>query len=857
MNTLKRAGWWGWGLVWLGAPVHAQTPEAAPSVGAMTITAPAVPFRQFDKVEITGSAILAKEARQALPIQVLSQRDIAQSGATDLSTFLQRLPVMQNFTDSGMATGTISGGPETAAIHGNQSGTLVLLNGRRLPYYGSQTIVGERAVVDLNFIPLSAVEKIEILTDGASSRYGSDAVAGVVNVITGNRTQGLTLGTEVTLPSLQGGAGKAAHLSWGMGSAERDGHSLRAYLSLSQQDAVLAGWRPVSSEGALPVDIDGSRYWRFSNNTSAYSAPGQNYAGPNGSIHNSHYDTHGRCPTGWYPTSASGTCERNTQQAMTLYPATHKQQLLVQGERVLANHWLLSADVLWGQQTQDMVPSGNYYGFAQSLPDGSRTYLMDGVLWGLLQQRYTNTMQHLALGLKGQAGEWNVALHAALGSHRVERKYTAGLPTAGYSSVQVLPEEIGLAPSQYSSATQALFEQYRRKSEYLMDQGKSTLNAFNALMSRTLFDTDHGPVELGLGVDARQEIVTYEPTTGASRSRPPWDASRLVWAGFGELRWPVSERLETTLALRHDRYSDFGNVTTGKLGWKFRLTPQAWLRGSVGSGFRAPALGQLTAKQTSYIGDNIYSMTVQGNPALKPEQSRQWTLGGQWEPTRQWSLGADVWNLAIQDAIGVYSLDAITSSAALQARYQDPNNPSGFIVPNMNFGESLSRGIDYFVRWRQPTDSGRWQLALRGTLMLQSMQDWGQGMVSNLGVYTTQSQAYAPRHRLSLIPSFERNGWLYSAALHHDSGHTESVELTSLADGSPRPYTHRVAGLTTLDLAVRAQWDRHWDARVALLNVANQMPAPVLQSANLLLGVDSRAANYYGRRLQLKVQYRF
>lgn len=127
------------GLTLLGNAAHAQAPETVPSLGSVTVIAAPTPYRQFDKVEITGSAILAKEAREALPIQVLTQRDIAQSGATDLSSFVQRLPVMQNFSETGMATGTSEGGPETAAIHGRQSGTLVLLNGRRLPYYGSQT----------------------------------------------------------------------------------------------------------------------------------------------------------------------------------------------------------------------------------------------------------------------------------------------------------------------------------------------------------------------------------------------------------------------------------------------------------------------------------------------------------------------------------------------------------------------------------------------------------------------------------------------------------------------------------------------------------------------------------------------
>ena len=524
MNALKKTGRWGWGLLWLNAAVHAQTPMP---VGEMTIAAPALPFRQYDKVEITGSAILAKEAREALPIQVLTQRDIAQSGAPDLATFLQHLPVMHNFTDAGMATGTVMGGPETAAIHGNQSGTLVLLNGRRLPYYGSQTIVGERAVVDLNFLPLSAVERIEILTDGASSRYGSDAVAGVVNVITRSRTQGLTLATESILPSMQGGAGRSAHLSWGTGVAEREGYSLRAYLSLSHQDAVLAGWRQPSSEGAVPLDIGGKRYW-YGANVSYNGAPGQNYFSDQ--WRNSYYEAHGQCAAGWYQFPAPGFCSRNAQTPMTLYPETRKSILYLQGDRILSNNWLLSADVMAGQQTQDMVTSGKAPELLPQLNSDGAWVATEGALWGLPQQRYTNQLQHLALGLKGQMGEWSTSLHASHGTHQVERKYTAGRVLDGYQTVDLLPEEVGLNPSQYSAETKALFEKYRNPNDVLLDRGKTTLNALNALISRQVLDLDNGPVEVGLGMDARQETTRYEPGSEAAVDRPAWDGSRTVWA---------------------------------------------------------------------------------------------------------------------------------------------------------------------------------------------------------------------------------------------------------------------------------------------------------------------------------------
>jgi len=175
----------------------------------------------------------------------------------------------------------------------------------------------------------------------------------------------------------------------------------------------------------------------------------------------------------------------------------------------------------------------------------------------------------------------------------------------------------------------------------------------------------------------------------------------------------------------------------------------------------------------------------------------------------------------------------------------------------MNLGQSLARGMAYYLSWRQPFDHGRWQLAVRGTMMFKSMQDAGQGMVSNLGVYTAASQTFVPRHRLSVIPSFERNGWTYSAALHHHSAHKETLMLSAMNDGPALSYTHRVASFTTLDLAVQGRWDKHWDFGASVLNVTNRMPALTFNSPNALLGVDTRAGDYYGRRLQLKAQYRF
>ncbi|MBY0239014.1 MAG: TonB-dependent receptor plug domain-containing protein, partial [Burkholderiaceae bacterium] len=127
----------------------------------------------IQKVEITGSAIKRINVEGALPVQRLSQETIAKSGATNVAELIQALPAMQGFTIAAIAAGTNSGGRVSASIHDiGESYTLVLLNGRRIAPQGSGS------AINLNAIPMSAVERVEILTDGASALYGSDAIAG-------------------------------------------------------------------------------------------------------------------------------------------------------------------------------------------------------------------------------------------------------------------------------------------------------------------------------------------------------------------------------------------------------------------------------------------------------------------------------------------------------------------------------------------------------------------------------------------------------------------------------------------------------------------------------------------------------
>ena len=170
---------------------------------------------QLDRVEVTGSSIKRLAAEAALPVQVLKADDLAKAGVTNAQEALNFVAANQSSTTTTTSVGASTGGASFADLRGlGDSRTLVLVNGKRMvnnPYLA--------AAVDLNAIPFGAVERIEVLTDGASAIYGSDAIAGVVNFITRKEYSGISASASGNWPEASGGGEKyTASLTGGYGS---------------------------------------------------------------------------------------------------------------------------------------------------------------------------------------------------------------------------------------------------------------------------------------------------------------------------------------------------------------------------------------------------------------------------------------------------------------------------------------------------------------------------------------------------------------------------------------------------------------------------------------------------------------
>jgi len=201
------------------------------TAGAAETTEP-TPSSELAEIVVTGSSIAQKLDSSSLPVTILSADEIAKTGFTSATDLLQNLPGMQGFVPASSSVNGGAGGVTTAAVHSLPSKyTLVLVDGQRVAGFTLGSVQGEGFGVNLSSIPLDAVERVEVLTDGASALYGADAIAGVVNfVLKKDQTEGSAY-YNASIPEQSGGGGWNAGVSKGFGDLTNDGWNILSIFS--------------------------------------------------------------------------------------------------------------------------------------------------------------------------------------------------------------------------------------------------------------------------------------------------------------------------------------------------------------------------------------------------------------------------------------------------------------------------------------------------------------------------------------------------------------------------------------------------------------------------------------------------
>jgi iron complex outermembrane receptor protein len=695
--------------------------SAAIALACVALSAAA---QDVQRVEITGSAIRRLDAETALPVQVLRREDIDRSGATSTVDLLQRLAVIQGSTHEAANVGGSTFGFSGVSIHNiGETRTLVLLNGRRLTLFGGQSLTGSAAAVDLNSIPVAAIERIEILTDGASALYGSDAIAGVVNFITKRDTTAGDVTVGFSAP--RGGAvEKRISVSKGIGSLADDGYNLFVALGADTRSKLDATSRDFAKTGIIDFSFNGQRYNAFLGSPRSIPA---NAVDDAGNLVSPYLIANGSCPPRHArvldPATGTSSCYFDFSTELEIYPTRERQSALASFTKTLGSNHTLTADLMYSNAEATAriapVPGG------VSIPAGSPLHDQYLLPIGITQDsqaiyrvmdlgKRTNhdraEFTMAALGLEGRVGGWDY--NAALTHSRSD----VASDIEGYPGARAFVALLNsgaidpfVGPGQQSAAGLAGLQSIAYKGYW--DGGTSSLTSAELRGSRELAKLSHGPLMLGAGVNVYNEKFQSKPSLfaqalladpvagfpadpanglpgevrfGDESATIPYGADRNVVGAFVELNAPLAKGLDVTGSARYDKYSDFGNATTAKASLRWAPTPGFLMRASLGTGFKAPTVPQLRASLQQFgvtsepyacsaemaqiaasLGASCRPGTVQydqfagGNPLLQPEKSRQASIGFRLEPSPSWSFGADLWHVAIRDAFGQITEDEV------------------------------------------------------------------------------------------------------------------------------------------------------------------------------------------------------
>ncbi|MFL6657304.1 MAG: TonB-dependent receptor [Massilia sp.] len=888
------------------------------ALDAAAQSAPASEPAPAARVQITGSSIKRAANETALPVQVIRREDIDKSGVTTAAELLKNITAnTAPLSDGASITDGTSGqrGFNGANLRGlGVSSTLVLLNGRRLANFASP---GDNAGVDLNNIPAGAIARVEILKDGASAIYGTDAIGGVINFITRKDYQGVDLNASAAATQ-HGGAGKRTlSISGGMGDLPRDRFNVFGVLDYQQLDSLRSTQRSFIAERPLattlpalmssntyPANIDISSAQR-----NALIAAG---ALPPGATRNRINPSSPGCngPATVYAAQGPGgplACSYDYMQDTELYPESRKLGFVGRATFQVSPEHQVFAELVQAQASSRYVLSPNpirirnldvsrlpaqYAGplSAPGLPttvSGIR-YRMEEA--GNRTSEVTSSAQRLVFGASGVVAGWDYDLGLSRAENRAVDKYVDGYVLFDRFDAAVRDGTINpFGPS--SQAGRDLINSIKISDE--ARKSKGVTNAIDGKVSKSLMALEGGDLALALGVEARRENTTFTPSalllsnniagdrgTGSSELSAT-DDSRKVYSVFAELNAPLTKAVEVQLALRHDDYSQVGGTTNPKIGIRWQPAPSLLLRASANTGFRAPSLADLNRPATfgsasSFLTDpqcvssgldtidgctDQWPVERRANPKLKPETSRQFALGAVWDVSRQLNVSLDYWNIEKKDVISTLGEQIIVDSPDKYNGTYIQRDSDGFItnilLQKENQGRLKTSGLDLGLDYKSaPSPSGRVSVNVSGTLVLKYDRQFGplEPYRSNLGLFLNDQVIQKWRHRISF--GYDLGALSATLANQYSSSYTDQNTTYDPASNSVLP-SRRVKAYSLWDLTASYALSKQLKLRAGVLNVLDTAPPFSNQAYYFLAGYDPTYTDPRGRSAFLSVNYSF
>ncbi len=744
-----------------------------------------------EKIEVTGSRLKRIATEGPVPVNTYTAKDIQNSGQPTLERFLSSLSEVSVAAGEGSFGAT--GGQGTVQLRGLPLGsTLTLINGRRVQAVG----MSSGNYFNLNLIPLSAVERIEVLPVGSSAVYGGDALAGVVNVILKKSIDGMAL--DARLGSAQGTRDGSLSLA---GGGHGENSSFLVLGSYSRRSPL------TMAERSFFRDADYRRYGGTDQRTRACvpgtvsSADGSPLPGLGSSVAGIPSLPAGQPLTVADFVPSAGVANLCSAQATGLgYTLIHGSETLglhASGERVFAGGWSLfgeltrTEDRLWSDEAALMlnnvlVPASNHYNpFGVDVRVTGALGAENGAQSSERRSRYTRAL----VGLRGDLpGGWDFEATGSTSRDSGDSR-TSGVsadPAARAAALASASADTALDP--FTTGRAASDELLRRIWPETLRTNHGRHDQLGGFVRGPLLRLPAGPLEAIAGVETGRD--RYDTTIPGAQ---PIEAERTQRAAYAELRAPLLraapgvgqgwDLAALTVAARRDRYSDFGSAGTYQAGLEVRPSRTLLLRASTATSFKPPTLLQTNVPDQSFpseafglvdparggepvAGGEVVRST---NPALGPERGKAQTLGAVWEPdgTLGTRLGVTAWRVRIDGLIGLVYPQVLVDNESLFPGIVT-RGPSTGGVPGpitrvawaeVNYGGVDTSGVDVEAAHAWRALDGTWTLAASATRAREYRVVLSPAAPADDRLGRRFYDFWAPAWKGRLSAAFSRGGW--------------------------------------------------------------------------------------------------
>lgn len=650
---------------------------------------------EVERIAVTGSRISRTDIESASPVTVISSDFIAKSGFTSVQEILSMQPAA-----SGMSLGSTSnngsGGSATVNLRGmGTQRTLVLLNGRRMVASGT----GADSSVDLNTIPVSMIQSIEILKDGASAVYGSDAIAGVVNIITKKDYEG----TEITADGsiTDKGDGESGGFSILHGREVAGGNLVvglqyanRGEVIQSDRDFVPAGESSFIPEGSLGGMVPDKENGGWKERDSSYDYTDDSYAQTPSELFSLFTNFNNEIADDTELSVDLMYTRRESHQQMAPQPASI--DLAVCQPTSEAGTCIDMGEVL--------IPELDTLEYRRRMTDaGPRIYGQE-----------TDTYR-ASIGLTGflsNDSQWDMS--ATYG--RNDSKDSVG------NSIHAGNMEKSIYQNQAQWFTNDGINQEFLTAEGIMYTEKNEGGNEQFILAAGYSGINESDIGYAIGVESRFESGYYTPDMitqlgeSTATQQYPTEGNYSVQSIYGEMSVPVTDSFTIEAATRYDNYSTFGGAATWKLGATYSITDGLMLRAVAATGFRAPNVSELYGGDSGSFDyltdpwgreeDAQIEVNYTSDADLQPEESESFTAGVVWEVTDGLSTTVDYWKFDITDAISSVNVQNEMNKcfkddlAACEAINITPDgNLNNMTLTLTNIGQQNTSGIDWNVSY--------------------------------------------------------------------------------------------------------------------------------------------------------------